>query len=343
MKRVLLLLVCFSLLLFTGCQDKGNVDLTNETKHRIILDTDTGGDDAMAILMALKAPNITVEGITVLNGNVSLEQAAKNALACVELSGKTEVPVFLGSDTTYSGQRKEYFSVFGTDGMGDAGLIHPTLQPQQQNAVDFIIETVKKYPDEIEIVAIGPATNIALALDRDPETMSHVKKIWVMGSSGFGPGNATPVAEFNVYSDAFAFKRLLESNLPMTVIGSDICSDENLIFTRERMDDWEKSGETLKFLATSWESLYSFMNAGYVDICDAVCMYAVIYSDAIQESASCHAVCVTAECEAFGQVIFYKEGAAYDTMPSFESYQTQVVTRLKSDVYMSRVAALLGE
>ena len=131
--------------------------------HRIIIDTDTAGDDAAALIIAAKNPNIEILGVTVLAGNVSLEQGAKNALAVLELIDDP-TPVYMGASTTFSGEEKTCFSVFGADGMGEADLIHPRSKPQEKNAVDFILETVRANPGEIEIVALGPATNLALAV-----------------------------------------------------------------------------------------------------------------------------------------------------------------------------------
>ena len=110
--------------------------------------------------------------------------------------------------------------------MGDADLIHPKTSANEKSAVDFILETVKENPDEIEIVLLGPATNVALAIDKDPVTMSRVKKFWSMGTAGFGQGNATPVAEFNVYKDAEAYKILLDSGVPTTILGLDMVTPD---------------------------------------------------------------------------------------------------------------------
>ena len=193
--------------------------------HRVIIDTDMGGDDAAAIILATKSPAIQIEGITVVAGNVSLEQAAKNALMTLEIAGTT-AQVYKGAEKSFAGVENETFSVYGADGMGDADLIHPKNSANDKNAVDFILDTVRENPDEIEIVLLGPATNIALVIDKDPATMSHVKKIWSMGTAGFGQGNATPVAEFNVYKDAEAYKILIDSGVPVTIVGWDIANGQ---------------------------------------------------------------------------------------------------------------------
>ena len=110
--------------------------------HRIIIDSDTAGDDAAALILAARSETVEILGVTVLAGNVPLEQGAKNALAVLELIG-CDAPVYLGAAAPLSGEEKECFSVYGADGMGDAGLIHPKGKPQEKNAVDFILDTVR--------------------------------------------------------------------------------------------------------------------------------------------------------------------------------------------------------
>ena len=131
---------------------------------------------------------------------------------------------------------KDAFSVFGEDGMGDADLIHPKGKAEEEDAVDFILDTIKEDPGEVEIIALGPATNIARAIDKDPETMQDVKMIWSMGTAGLGVGNASPVAEFNVYADAPAYKVMLDSGLPITIIGLDMCGGEAM-WTDEQFEE----------------------------------------------------------------------------------------------------------
>ena len=169
--------------------------------RRFIIDTDTASDDAAAIMIAAMSPQIDLLGVTIVAGNVGLAQAADNALMTLEVCG-CDAPVFLGARQPLFHDRHETISVHGKDGMGDCGIIHPQKSPETMRAVEFILSQVEKYPDEVELVVLGPATNIALAVLTDREIMSHVKHIWSMGTPGFGSGNATPVSEFNVFIDA---------------------------------------------------------------------------------------------------------------------------------------------
>ena len=320
--------------------------ITYAEPHHIIIDTDTAGDDALAMILAGIAENIKIEGVTVLAGNVNIDQAVQNALMTLEVIDRTDVPVYKGASTTYNGVERTCFSVFGSDGMGDADLIHPTGKAQEQPAVDFIIDAVKKYPEEIEIVMIGPATNIALAMEKDPETMSHVKRIWSMGTSGFGEGNATPVAEFNVYHDAEAYDIVLRSGVPMTIIGLDMCETETMLCTPEEMEVLAQNSATGRFITTSWRKLLEFReekNSQYnVDLCDAVAMSCLIIDGIMQEIRQCAAVCMTKDDETHGQVIFYRKDKGYDSMPqiSEEDYNITVVNKMDESKY-SQMKVLL--
>lgn len=307
--------------------------------HRVIIDTDMGGDDAAAIILAAKSPAIKIEGITVVAGNVSLEQAAKNALMTLEIVGNN-VQVYKGAEKSFAGVENETFSVYGSDGMGDADLIHPKGSANDKSATDFILETVRKNPDEIEIILLGPATNIALAIDKDPVTMSRVKKFWSMGTAGFGEGNATPVAEFNVYKDAEAYKVMLDLGVPGTIIGWDIANDEKLCFNRKILDKMKNSSPAQKFVAVANEKYLKFCQdvekTENMPVSDAVLMAAVAWEDFIQETAVCHASCMTDKNETYGQVIFYRKDYAYDSIPTFENYTVEVVTKIKSAEFISR-------
>ena len=310
-----------------------------ETKPRkVIIDTDTGADDASALILAAKSPELDILGVTVLAGNVCLDQATKNALMALEIAG-SYAKVYKGADERYGGDAIEAFSVFGEDGMGDMELIHPLGQAEETDAVDFILQMVMEYPDEVEIISLGPATNIANAMDRDPETMKHVKMIWSMGTAGLGPGNASPVAEFNVYSDAPAYKRMLDFGSPVTVIGLDMCGGIAQ-WTDKQFAELLLSGEIGEFVTDSFSKLRQFYaangSAGSVMNCDSMAMMCAIESDFIESTVQCHASCVTDPGEAYAQVIFYREGFTYDVVSNEGDHNVTLVTGVKADEYFDR-------
>ncbi len=311
-------------------------DAGTKEARRFIIDTDTGADDACALIYAAKSENAVIEGITVLAGNVELEQGTKNALMALELAG-CDAPVYKGADHRYGGDRIDAFSVFGKDGMGDADLIHPSREAEDGDAIDFILDTVKNNPGEIEIICLGPATNIAKAIDKDPETMKQVKMIWSMGTAGLGPGNATPVAEFNIYSDADAYKVLLDSHLPVTIIGLDMC-DGAAQWTDSNFETLSKKGEIGRFIADSFGSIREFYRGNGSETvmnCDPVAAMCAICPGFMNETIQCHGSCITEPGETYAQVIFYKEGFTYDVSSNDFVYNVSLVTDVDKEDYFT--------
>ena len=315
-------------------------------KRNIIIDTDTGADDASAMILAALDPDVNIIGVTVLVGNVDLEQSTKNAIMSLEMVG-CDAPVYKGAAATYDGVDRTAFSVFGEDGMGDADLIHPEREANEGDAVDFIINTVKAHPGEIEIVALGPATNVAKAISKDSETMKNVKRIWSMGTTGLGAGNATPVAEFNVYSDAEAYKIMLDSGLPITIIGFDVCGGD-ASWTDVQFDILKEQGKIGNFVSKSFVKIRDFYKGnGSEDVenCDCLAMMCALFPGFVKDKINVHASCIDDEGETYGQVIFYKEGFTYDGIDGSDlAYNVELVTEVKgSDYFDNYVAAINGE
>lgn len=305
-------------------------------KRKLIIDTDTGADDASALILAAKDPDIEIVGVTVLVGNVDLEQSTKNALMALEIAG-CDAPVYKGSADTYDGTVKTAFSVFGEDGMGDAGIVNPRGQADGRDAIDFIIETVKNNPGEIEIVSLGPATNLAKAIKKDPEAMKNVKMIWSMGTAGLGPGNASPVAEFNVYADAEAYRIMLDSGLPITVVGLDACDGEAQ-WTDEQFEQLSTQGKVGEFVATSFGKIREFYKSnGSASVmnCDSLAMTCALFPEFIKGSINTHASCITMTGETYALVIFYKEGFTYDTVTNDKPYNIKLITDVDKAHYFA--------
>lgn len=188
---------------------------------RFIIDTDTASDDAVALVMALKHPTAQVEAITVVAGNVPLEQAVQNALYTVELCG-SQVPVYAGLSKPLMRKLETAQFVHGQDGMGDIGLPLTGRSPAAGHAVDKLIETIRQHAGEIILVTLGPLTNVAAALLRAPEIAQQVTDCIIMGGTGRAYGNVTPVAEFNIWCDPEAAKIVFESGMPLRMIGWDM-------------------------------------------------------------------------------------------------------------------------
>ncbi len=313
--------------------------------HKIIIDTDTGSDDAAALVMAATSENVDILGITVLYGNVSLDQAADNALQVMELCG-CDAPVYKGEDKPLEKERPELVSVHGEDGMGDQDLVHPEREPESEHAVDFILETVKANPGEVEIVAIGPATNVAQAILKDPETMQQVKHIWSMGTAGFGTGNASPVAEFNVYNDAEAYKVMVESGLPVTIAGWDLVVPEDNFYEGD-MKKMAEGNMYGTFLEKATSKLYEFgkMKEGipFVDVPDALTMAALVWPECVKGTERCCGCVCVGDDAAYGQVIMYRENFFYEAMPSFTEYNLEVVDDFDAAGFKTKFMTLVTE
>lgn len=190
--------------------------------RRLLIDTDTASDDAVALVMALRHPEIQVEALTLVAGNVGLDQAVQNALYTVELCD-SDVPVIVGAAAPLLRPLETAQFVHGNDGMGDCGLDLQGRTPDPGRAVDVIINTILDAPGEITLVTLGPLTNVALAVAIAPEIIDAVDRVVVMGSTGVhGPGNVSAMAEFNFWADPEAARMVLRSGLPLEIVGWDI-------------------------------------------------------------------------------------------------------------------------
>lgn len=190
--------------------------------RRFLIDTDTASDDAVAILMALRHPDIEVEALTVVCGNVGLEQAVQNALYTVELCG-ADVAVHAGAARPLMRPLETADHVHGADGMGDCGLPLHGRTPAPGRGADVIVDTILGSPGEITLVALGPLTNVAIAVMRAPEIVEAVARVVVMGGTGVsGPGNVSAMAEYNVWADPEAARIVARSGLPLELVGWDV-------------------------------------------------------------------------------------------------------------------------
>ncbi len=189
--------------------------------RRFLIDIDTASDDAVALVMALKHPDVQIEAITVVAGNVPLEQGVQNALHTVELTG-VDVPAYRGLAAPLFRPLETAQTVHGQDGMGDINLPLYGRTPAPEHATDVILETVNHYPGEITLVTLGPLTNVAMALLREPAIAGMVRDCVIMGGTGQGYGNVTPVAEFNIWVDPEAARIVFESGMPITMVGWDV-------------------------------------------------------------------------------------------------------------------------
>lgn len=194
---------------------------TSSSPSRVIIDTDPGVDDAFALLLAMRSPELKIEGITPVSGNVPLELTLPNALRMVEIAGRTDIPVAAGAKGPLTRRLVTAAYVHGENGLAGAVFPDPKTKPVSEPAPDFIRMTVRKHPGEITLITIGPLTNVAMALNMDPDLTGMIPRIVMMGGSLSG-GNITPAAEFNIYVDPEAARVVFQSGIPITMVGLDV-------------------------------------------------------------------------------------------------------------------------
>jgi purine nucleosidase len=202
---------------------------------KIIIDTDPGQDDAVAILLALASPELEVIGITAVAGNVPLALTEKNARKICELAGRPDIKVYSGAVRPLMRQLVTAEEVHGKTGLDGPDLPEPTMQLQKQYAVDYLVETLMAEPEgTITLCPLGPLTNIALALIKEPKIASRIKQIVLMGGGYFEQGNVTPSAEFNIYVDPHAADVVLKSGVPIVMMPLDVT--HKALTTRARVE-----------------------------------------------------------------------------------------------------------
>ncbi|WP_461239854.1 nucleoside hydrolase [Paucilactobacillus sp. N302-9] len=227
---------------------------------KMILDLDTGVDDALAIAYALTAPDVDLIGIASSYGNCLVEQSAENSLKLLELLGATDVPVFIGhshsSTTDHFDVMQVSKDIHGNNGIGEVELPKAKRPVESQNAVDFIIEAAHKYAENLIIVPTGPMTNLDDALTKDPEIADLIGNVTFMGGALTVEGNVTPYTEANINQDPQAADRVMRSNLKITMVGLDVTL--RTLLTKAETSVWRN-------LATDAGKNYADITDFYID------------------------------------------------------------------------------
>ncbi|RJP69182.1 MAG: nucleoside hydrolase [Candidatus Abyssobacteria bacterium SURF_17] len=262
----------------------------NGPEKPVIIDTDPGVDDALALILALRSPELHVKAITTVNGNTSLRQSTENALRILEIVALPDPPpVIPGAAIPLNREPIPSASIHGRDGLGEITFLKdrrgkkkytpPRHKPEPTYAPGAIIELVNEHPGEITIITLGPLTNIALALQTDPGLSRHVKEIITMGGAYSVPGNVTPAAEFNFYCDPEAAQEVIGSGIPLTLVGLDVTRSARLS-RHALMNATKKRTRLNQFLRDSTEFVMDFYREreGYHGCCvhDALAVMAAI-------------------------------------------------------------------
>ncbi|WP_019953820.1 nucleoside hydrolase [Yoonia vestfoldensis] len=225
------------------------------TPRKIIIDTDPGQDDAVAILLALASPEVDVLGLTAVAGNVPLPLTEKNARIICELAGRPDIKVFAGCDAPLARALVTAEHVHGKTGLDGPQMADPVMPLQDQHAVDFIIDTLRSEPaGSVTLVPVGPLTNIATAFQRAPDIIPRVQEIVLMGGAYFEVGNITPAAEFNIYVDPEAAKIVFDAGVPLVVMPLDVT--HKALTTKARIDAFRAMGTKVGDMVAAWTDFF---------------------------------------------------------------------------------------
>lgn len=227
---------------------------------QLLLDVDTGVDDAMAILLATRTPGVTVLGVTCVAGNCGLDAVVQNTLKVLDIAGAPDIPVAAGMTVPLVEPPNFGTSIHGADGMGDLGLPPSSRRPDPRHAVEFLRQTLQAATEPVTLVTLAPLTNIAVLLTQYPEVKARIGQVMVMGGAAFCGGNATAAAEFNVRHDPEAADIVFRSGLPLTMYGLDVFLQ--VTFTRAEAEQMAAStspaeqlaGRLLQFSMTRFET-----------------------------------------------------------------------------------------
>lgn len=285
---------------------------------RLVIDTDTAGDDVTSLLFGLLWPGVELEAITVCAGNVELDLCVRNALLTIEACRRTDVPVFAGAAKPLERPLVTAHYVHGADGMGDLDPDPPVTVARDEHAVDALIRLADEYEGELEILAQAPLTNIALAVRKDPSFPRKVRHLWIMGGSNNFVGNITPAAEFNFYVDPHAAKEVVRAGFETTIVPWDVCVHDGIL-TREELApffDLETSIADfyLKTQKAAWNFVHRKTGTDGISHPDSLVTAMIIDRNVLVESARYYVDVEVDSLLTLGYSLMDKAGVMEDTI-----------------------------
>ncbi len=241
---------------------------------KVVIDTDPGTDDALALIMALNSPELDIQGFTTVGGNASLAHTTRNTLGLMEYLENPHMPVSRGAARPLRGKFQYAYHYHGSGGL-TVRLPSAKASPRPLRAPDYIISLAYSFPGELVLIALGPLTNIANAMIKEPRIKDWLKEIVVMGGAVEVPGNVTPHAEFNIYNDPVAANLVFSSGTPITLIGLDVCRQTYLTIDDVSPTSNQSKGEQLASrIVTNW--LKAQPDRNRYQLCDPLTIAAVI-------------------------------------------------------------------
>ncbi|CAI0540852.1 unnamed protein product [Linum tenue] len=234
------------------------------TPKKIIIDTDPGIDDAMAIFLALRSPEVEVIGLTTIYGNVYTTLATMNALHLLEVAGRTDIPVAEGSHVTITKGTKLRIADFvhGSDGLGNQNFPPPSGKAIKQSAAEFLVEQASLHPGEVTVVALGPLTNLALAIELDPAFAKNVGQIVLLGGAFCVNGNVNPASEANVFGDPEAADIVFTSGADVVAVGINV-THQVVLTDADREKLANSNGKFAQYLCKIMGIYYSYHHDAY--------------------------------------------------------------------------------
>jgi purine nucleosidase len=226
-------------------------------KRPVVLDVDTGVDDALAIMLAIRSSELEVLGITTVSGNVPVARATSNTLLVLEMLDAPVIPVVVGASRPLARELLAATEVHGQDGLGGVtSRYRPPSRPAGEGAPQFLLDTIRRRPGELSLIATGPLTNVAVAIQRDQETMRKLRDITVMGGAIRVPGNVGPVTEFNFAVDPEAAAIVVGAGLPLTLVPLDVT--EQIVLSRQALEGMGRRGKLQAFVGEITEATIRF-------------------------------------------------------------------------------------
>ena len=312
-------------------------------KHTLIIDTDPGVDDALALMLAAYSPDIELLGLTTIFGNVSVEQATRNAGFLVSLMSRA-VPVAKGAAKPLVNALHPYPDfVHGVNGFGDIAVDYPAdFRPVAQSAAQFIVDQINARPGEITLVPVGPLTNIALALHLDPGITAKVKQVVIMGGAVYRGGNVSPAAEANIWNDTHAAQVVFSADWPIVMVGLDVTHDT--VMPEARMNAaCANSPKVGAFLARICEFYARFYRntAGFDGFCvhDPATIVQILRPDLFVTQRG--QIEVVTEGLALGKTLFGPAGFMYAEPGWGKRSNVEVCTRVDGEGVLKVIEAVL--
>ena len=280
--------------------------------RKFIIDTDTASDDVIAIITALREPSIDVLALTVVAGNIRIDQAVQNALVAIDVANTYQPRVYKGMSKPLFRNLFTADDVHGADGLGNMFLKTPNIPVESEHAIDALIRLIEENPYEIELVTLGPLTNIAMAALKAPETMNKLKSITLMAGTGLGAGNTTETAEFNVYVDSEALAIVLNLEVPKLFVGWDVIEKRSFITEKDLNDLKNSQSDTAKFAVRCTESLYEYckkLGLNGFELADPTAMICAIWPEVMTKCINAYATVETKKDENYGQIFLDQQSS----------------------------------